>query len=122
VRMLRSAVRIAPSRSDIDWGDEWERAWKATPANVWFQYQGDAWVRWFEERLAAVAPSEATRVLKTDAFEDACGFHHLQRLWASSPGRRSPRFSPSSGECPPWSPFAPPPGLSSTSARERPTS
>jgi glutamate dehydrogenase/leucine dehydrogenase/SAM-dependent methyltransferase len=82
-RMLRSAVRIAPSRSDVDWDAEWERAWKAAPANVWFHHQGDAWVRWFEERLGAVPPIEATRVLKTDAFEDACGFHHLKRLFAA---------------------------------------
>jgi SAM-dependent methyltransferase len=50
------------------WDDEWERAWKAHPANPWFAYEADVYV----ERIGR-APSRRTRMLKTDAFDEACG-------------------------------------------------
>ena len=83
-RLLRSAVKVssAPpaSSSHVDWDREWDRAWKAHPANPWFRYQGAAWVRWAEGKLHAAASGRPMRVLKTDAFEEACGFRHADRL------------------------------------------
>jgi len=49
-----------------DWDREWERAWKAHPDNPWFHYQADVYADW----TGAVGP---IRVLKTDAFDEACG-------------------------------------------------
>lgn len=52
---------------DVDWDREWERAWKAHPDNPWFQYQADVYAGW-------IGPMGPIRVLKTDAFDEACGF------------------------------------------------
>jgi SAM-dependent methyltransferase len=51
----------------VDWNHEWEVTWKAHPGNPWFQYQADVYCDW----LGPVGP---IRVLKTDAFDEACGF------------------------------------------------
>ncbi len=53
-----------------DWDAEWNVAWKARPGNPWFLYQGDVYRRW-------LADFPATRLLKTDAFDEACGFRPL---------------------------------------------
>lgn len=53
---------------DVDWNREWERAWKPHPANVWFRHQAavlGAHMRGVE--------NGGGWVLKTDAFEEACG-------------------------------------------------
>jgi len=52
---------------DVDWDREWERAWKAHPDNPWFQHQADVYAGW-------IGPVGPIRILKTDAFDEACGF------------------------------------------------
>ena len=53
-----------------DWDREWEVAWKAHPRNPWFHHQADCYADW----LGPIGPG---RVLKTDAFDEACGFDPL---------------------------------------------
>ncbi|HYR95218.1 MAG TPA: class I SAM-dependent methyltransferase, partial [Candidatus Binatus sp.] len=60
----------------IDWDREWETVWKATARNPWFAYQADVYDAW----LGPSSP--AARVLKTDAFDEACGYGPL-----AHPGR-----------------------------------
>ncbi len=60
-----------------DWDIEWQAAWKAHPANPWFQYQADAYAAW----LCWPATVNPRRVLKTDAFDEACGFKPLDRTF-----------------------------------------
>jgi len=67
---------------DTDWDLEWERAWKAHRANSWFRYQAEAYGAWVEKHLGPLSAGGAVRVLKTDAFEEACGFRFLQRSLA----------------------------------------
>lgn len=57
----------------VDWDAEWLVAWKANPTNAWFRYQADVYARW----LAADAAPASRRLLKTDAFDEACGFRPL---------------------------------------------
>lgn len=71
---------------DTDWDLEWDRAWKAHPANPWFKYQADAYAGWVEAGPGAASPARPMRVLKTDAFEEACGFRHLRRLFDGRTG------------------------------------
>jgi len=82
--IVRGAVRIptphAESAPGVDWNLEWDRAWKANPANPWFHYQSAAYVRWVEARLATTSDGRPVRLLKTDTFEEACGFRPLERL------------------------------------------
>ena len=79
-RIVSWAVKIEPS-SGTDWDREWDRAWKAHPANPWFHYQAGTYVRWVETRLARTALSGPVRLLKTDAFEEACGFRTVASLF-----------------------------------------
>jgi SAM-dependent methyltransferase len=52
----------------VDWDHEWDVVWKADATNPWFRYQADTYATW----LAADVPG--ARILKTDAFDEACGF------------------------------------------------
>ncbi len=54
------------------WDREWMRSWKAHPENVWFTYEAGVYTA-----LAGAMPSAGTRVLKTDAFDEACGRRQL---------------------------------------------
>lgn len=62
---------MSTGRRDVDWEHEWSRVWKPDTANVWFRYLADVYADW-----VAPLPPHA-RVLKTDAFEEACGFEPL---------------------------------------------
>jgi SAM-dependent methyltransferase len=62
-------------RSEVEWDHEWQVAWKAHPRNPWFEHQADVHARWLRERLGTPTPN--LRVLKTDAFDEACGFRSL---------------------------------------------
>jgi SAM-dependent methyltransferase len=58
---------------EVDWDREWPRAWKATAGNPWFRYQAIVQADYL--RGGAAGPHAATgRILKTDVFEEACGF------------------------------------------------
>ena len=62
----------APAR-ETDWNEEWQIAWKAHADNAWFAYQAAEYAR----SLAAAPLPRHARVLKTDAFDEACGFRPL---------------------------------------------
>src|ERR1041385_5552993 len=62
-------------RAEIDWDLEWQAAWKTHPNNPWFGYQAAVHARWLHERLGTLRGD--LRVLKTDAFDEACGFRSL---------------------------------------------
>jgi SAM-dependent methyltransferase len=64
-----------PSPAAAEWDHEWQVAWKAHPRNPWFEYQAEAHARWLRARIGT--PGSETRVLKTDAFDEACGFRSL---------------------------------------------
>lgn len=55
----------------VDWEREWATVWKPDAANVWFHYQAEVYADWIEP-----LPPGA-RALKTDAFDEACGFRPL---------------------------------------------
>jgi SAM-dependent methyltransferase len=78
VRLLQMTPR---SGHDVDWDREWRAAWKAHPANPWFGYQADVYADWARRRLIRI-PSRARRMLKTDAFDEACRFHPLDEAFA----------------------------------------
>jgi SAM-dependent methyltransferase len=61
------------SPRDVDWDAEWLVAWKAHRKNAWFGYQADVYARW----LADGGAPPPRRLLKTDAFDEACGFRPL---------------------------------------------
>lgn len=77
----RSLQMTPRSGRDVDWDREWRVAWKAHPANPWFGYQADVYAGWSRRRLLRI-PSRARRVLKTDAFDEACGFRPLDEAFA----------------------------------------
>ncbi len=52
----------------VDWEQAWSNLWKPYAANVWFRHQAAVYARWIGP------PPPAARVLKTDAFDEACGF------------------------------------------------
>ena len=62
---------MSRSAHQVDWEHEWSTVWKPDAANVWFRYQADVYTDWVE------SPAPAARVLKTDAFDEACGFRPL---------------------------------------------
>ena len=68
----------ARSRAVVDWDLEWEKAWKAHPSNPWFRYQADAYAAWLHVRAPQALARTPRRILKTDAFEEACGFDPLR--------------------------------------------
>jgi SAM-dependent methyltransferase len=68
-------------QTDFDWDRAWHTAWKPDPANLWFAYQADVYASWSERCLGKV-PTTARRVLKTDAFDEACGFCPLGLAFA----------------------------------------
>ncbi|HSF01902.1 MAG TPA: class I SAM-dependent methyltransferase, partial [Solirubrobacterales bacterium] len=72
------ARRPSPT-TDVDWDAEWQVAWKAHPENPWFQHQADAYAAWLREQAPRVLASPLPRILKTDAFEEACGFDPLRQ-------------------------------------------
>src|SRR5262247_1448716 len=70
------------STREIDWDRVWRDAWKPDPASPWFAYQVDVYASWSTRRLGAL-PTSARRVLKTDAFDEACGFRPLQPAFST---------------------------------------
>jgi SAM-dependent methyltransferase len=54
------------SPAPIDWDDAWASAWKASARNPWFGYQADVYAGWLD--------GAGARLLKTDGFDEACGF------------------------------------------------
>lgn len=66
-RPLAHARTIRPEV--VDWNAAWQVAWKANPANAWFRHQADV----LTASLATGGTAGDGRVLKTDAFEEACG-------------------------------------------------
>src|SRR5574342_388192 len=71
-RPTRARTAIAGS-GDVDWDREWQRVWKPHPDNAWFLYQADVYAAWLE----AAGEDPTALVLKTDAFDEACGFDPL---------------------------------------------
>jgi SAM-dependent methyltransferase len=69
---MREVMRTRESSAGV-WDAEWRRAWKAHPENVWFDYEADVYLA----RLGAPDAGRALRVLKTDAFDEACGRRRL---------------------------------------------
>src|SRR6267378_1000379 len=69
----------ARSRTVVDRDLEWEKAWKAHPSNPWFRYQADAYAAWIRRRLPP--RDDGGRLLKTNAFDEACGFPDLMRVF-----------------------------------------
>jgi SAM-dependent methyltransferase len=69
---LADAADVSPPAAGI-WDAEWMRAWKAHPENVWFDYEAGVYLA----ELRARAAREPRRVLKTDAFDEACGRRRL---------------------------------------------
>lgn len=66
---------------DIDWSREWQAAWKPHVENAWFRYQDDVYTAWWRDRLSLVnGACKPTRVLQTDAFQEACGLSMLQEV------------------------------------------
>jgi len=68
-------------QTDFDWDRAWHTVWKPDPANPWFAYQADVYASWSGRCLGNV-PTTARQVLKTDAFDEACGFCPLQLAFA----------------------------------------
>lgn len=66
--------------AEIDWNAEWESSWKARARNVWFQYQADVYADW----LGRDALRDPGRTLKTDAFDEACGYGPLAGMFSGS--------------------------------------
>ncbi len=71
VRMRREMRAHEPSAGL--WDVEWRRAWKAHPANVWFDYEASVYL----DRVGAIDGDRPLRALKTDAFDEACGRRQL---------------------------------------------
>ena len=69
---------------DTAWDRQWQAAWKAHPANPWFHYQADAFAAWVRARVPGTLGGRAC-TLKTDAFEEACGFDQLWRTLGATP-------------------------------------
>lgn len=63
------------TRPEVEWDREWQVAWKAHPQNPWFEHQAEVHANWLFQRLGT--PAGEARVLKTDAFDEACGFRSL---------------------------------------------
>jgi SAM-dependent methyltransferase len=78
VELLQMTPR---SGREVDWDREWRTSWKAHPANPWFGYQADVYADWARRRLVRI-PSRVERMLKTDAFDEACGFRPLDEAFA----------------------------------------
>jgi SAM-dependent methyltransferase len=85
----RSRVRAAPAPTarplgdGVDWTREWRAAWKPHVDNAWFAYQDDTYLAWWRSRVPLGGPGDRLRVLKTDAFEEACGLPALTGIRAS---------------------------------------
>jgi SAM-dependent methyltransferase len=76
----------APSRPlghGVDWTREWQAAWKPHVDNAWFSYQDDTYMAWWRSRGPLSGRDDRLRVLKTDAFEEACGLPALTGIRAS---------------------------------------
>ena len=56
------------------WDAEWARVWKAHPDNAWFDYEAAVYL----EQIGVRDPRRASRALKTDAFDEACGRRQLR--------------------------------------------
>jgi SAM-dependent methyltransferase len=67
-----------PGGGDVNWSDEWTAAWKPHVDNPWFRYQNDVYADWWSDRAPAAGMGDRPRVLKTDAFEEACGLRVLE--------------------------------------------
>jgi SAM-dependent methyltransferase len=78
-------AKAAPRRwgGGVDWSREWRAAWKPHVENAWFRYQDDTYVAWWRLRIPPGDSGDRLRVLKTDAFEEACGLPSLTGIRAS---------------------------------------
>lgn len=74
----RLGARSPSPGADADWDREWDAAWKAHHANPWFGHQADAYAAWLHARAPQALAGTPRRILKTDAFEEACGFDSLR--------------------------------------------
>jgi SAM-dependent methyltransferase len=74
----RLGARSPSPGADADWDQEWDAVWKAHHANPWFRYQADAYAAWLHARAPQALARTPQRILKTDAFEEACGFDPLR--------------------------------------------
>lgn len=74
----RLGARSPSPGADADWNRQWDVAWKAHHANPWFGYQADAYAAWLHARAPQALARTPRRILKTDAFEEACGFDPLR--------------------------------------------
>jgi SAM-dependent methyltransferase len=69
-----TTMERAPRRADVDWDREWAMAWKADAGNPWFGYQAAVQADYLRRRASEEPRAEVRRTLKTDVFEEACGF------------------------------------------------
>jgi len=67
-------------RADVDWSAAWQTAWKANPRNAWFHYQAGVYAEWLRDGGGA----PVRRILKTDAFDEACGLEPLAAVFAGA--------------------------------------
>lgn len=74
----RMRARQPSPGANVDWDMEWDAAWKAHPGNPWFQHQADAYAAWLRKHAPEALAPTLRRILKTDAFEEACGFDPLR--------------------------------------------
>lgn len=83
--VLRSVMPLT-AETDLNWDQEWGSAWKAHPNNAWFAYQSSRVTGWMREQLDRSRLPARPRLLKTDAFEEACGFEPFAPLVRRSTG------------------------------------
>ena len=79
----RLGARSPSPGADADWDWEWDAAWKAHHANPWFRHQADAYAAWVHARAPEVLARMPRRILKTDAFDEACGFDPLHSAFGA---------------------------------------
>ncbi len=77
------AAPWAPGGDGVDWSREWQAAWKPHVDTAWFRYQDDTYMAWWRVRIPmGRGAGGLLRVLKTDAFEEACGLPALTGIRA----------------------------------------
>jgi len=86
-RVRRPAVTASTTRrpAGVDWDRTWRKTWKPDPGNPWHRYQAGACAAWTFGGDGVPQTHTSARVLKTDAFDEACGFDPLSTLVGAVP-------------------------------------